>query len=294
MVPAFLIGLGLLFPFVISKVSALVLYPFHITSTWIKTSDGVIPLYFQKRETLVNEVETLRTKLATEASSELSLQRLRHENEEFQKLAGGVGEDRLIAQVLARPDQLAYDLIQIDKGLKDGVVEGALVYVGIDTVVGVILQVEAEYSFIELFTSPGFEINAYILGLNIFSTMEGMGGGISRIKLPQGITLEKGQVVILPGLTGGVFGQVVEIESIPTQREQYGYIAPTYAMNDLTYVTIGRTVAEKKTAVEINEVVQNLIRSSLELSTSTISELASTSNSIVVEEEIIEEDNVVE
>lgn len=235
-----IILIGLLFPWFISRISAFILYPFHVTSTWVKTSDGIVPLYLRSRADLVNEVETLRKEKASQSGTQLSIQRLLEENIQLRALtksdqAGG----RLVARVLNRPNSLPNDLIQIDQGSDHGVLVGAPVFNGIDGVVGLVVQVTEKYSFVDLFTSPGFQSTAYILGPNIFAPIEGVGGGIARVKLPQGVSIRVGQLVIMPGISSALYGEIVSVQNEPTQPEQYGYVAPSQAINNLLYVTVG-------------------------------------------------------
>jgi len=232
--------LGLFFPWLISRVSAFVLYPFHVTSTWVKSSDGPLPLYLRSRAALVSEVEAVRKEQASQTGTQLSIQRLLEENMQLRALtkSGPIGE-RLIARVLDRPNILPNDLLQIDQGSNQGVVVGAPVYNGIDGVLGLVIHVTGKYSFVDLFTSPGFLSTAYILGPNVFAPIEGVGGGIARVKLPQGVGIRVGQLVILPSISSAIYGEIVSVQNEPTQPEQYGYIAPSQAINSLLYVTVG-------------------------------------------------------
>ena len=115
--------------------------------------------------------------------------------------------------MIARPNSLAYDLMQIDRGSDHGITVGVPVYSGLDTVVGVVVEVSAKYSFVELFTTPGFESTAYIIGPNVFSNLEGVGGGVARVKLPQGVPLDVGQLVLMPGVSNGVYGEIISVEN---------------------------------------------------------------------------------
>lgn len=265
-----LIGLGLLFPWLISAVSAAVLYPFHATSTWLKTSDGILPGYLRSKDELIEEVETLRTQISTTNGTQMTIMRLVEENMQLRSInnAGG-SEKKIVAQVLARPDKLAYDLLQIDKGANDGVVEGAPVYTGVDSVVGIVVSVKSTYSFVDLFTSPGFESTAFIFGPNVFSPIEGMGGGVARVRLPQGVAIAVGQLVILPGVSSSVYGEIVKVESQPTQPEQYGYITPSLSMSNLLYVSVGVGMVQLRTDAEVNDTISSQLRSMMRLSTST-------------------------
>jgi cell shape-determining protein MreC len=285
---------GLLFPWFISKISSVILYPFHATSTWVKTSEGVFPLYLRSRANLVAEIEKLRTDIATSIGTQLSINRLVEENMQLRGMSNSAtAEERLVARVLARPDQVAYDLLQIDRGAKDGVVVGAPVYTGVDTVVGIVVYVADSYSFVDLFTSPGFESTAFIFGPNVFAPIEGMGGGVARVRLPQGVLINEGQLVILPGVSSRIYGEIVRVENEPTQPEQYGYVTPPLAMNNLLYVSVGLHSVQIKTETIINETVRNLLRESLNLSSTTsLYSYATTTEEVEGIEEEVSSENV--
>lgn len=272
-----LLGIGFLFPWLITSVATIILYPFHATSAWVKTSEGIFPSYLRSQGELVAEVEGLKTKLATEVGTQLSIKRLLEENMQLRAMAkAGAAEDRFVARVISRPGTLSYDVLQIDKGSRDGVQIGAPVYTGIDTVVGIVVHVTETYSFVDLFTSPGFLSTAFIFGPNVFSPIEGMGGGVARVKLPQGVPLATGQLVILPGVSTGIYGEIIGVQNEPTQPEQYGYITSPVSISSLLYVSVGKEVAEVRDDIQIDETIRKEIRASLRVSTSTIAEYSTT------------------
>lgn len=274
-VSIFLVITGWLLPWLFSKVSAVVLYPFHATTAWVKNSDGVIPSYLRSRGELVSELEMLRAKVTTETGTQLSINRLLDENMQLRALSSvGTTSERLMARVIARPNSLAYDLMQIDRGYDHGVNVGVPVYSGLDSVVGVVVEVSAKYSFVELFTTPGFESTAYIIGPNVFSNLEGMGGGVARVKLPQGVPLDVGQLVLLPGVSSGVYGEIVSVENHPTQPEQYGYVTPPIAINNIFYVSIDNEAVQPKTEYVIEESIKNSMHQKLLLSDSMIDSIS--------------------
>lgn len=278
-VSACVIVAGLIFPWFISMVSAVVMYPFHATSTWVKTSDGMFPIYLRSRETLINEVEKLRTEIATQSGTQLSIRRLMDENIQLRGMANAASTDkeRLVARVLSRPGQLSYDLLQIDRGSASGVMVGAPVYTGVDSILGIVVQVYDNYSFVDLFTSPGFESTAFIFGPNVFSPIEGIGGGVARVRLPQGVSIEEGQLVILPGVSNGIYGEIARVENEPTQPEQYGYITPPLAINNLLYVSVGLNPIVQESALEIDQTIRTMLRDSMRLSTTTLMEFGTSS-----------------
>lgn len=272
---------GWLLPWFISKVSAVVLYPVHITTAWVKNSDGVIPNYLRSRSELVSELESLRSKEATETGTQLSINRLLEENMQLRALLNiSTSSERLMARVIARPNSLAYDFMQIDRGSDHGVTVGVPVYSGLDTVVGMVVDVSDKYSFVELFTTPGFTSTAYIIGPNVFSNLEGMGGGVARVKLPQGVPLDVGQLVLMPGVSNGVYGEVVSVENHPTQPEQYGYVTPPIAINNIFYVSVDTQAVQSKTEYAIEDSIKNALNQKMLLSESMIDSITSRLNAI--------------
>ena len=155
----------------------------------------------------------------------------------------------------------------------------------VDSVIGIVVRTTDTYAFVDLFTSPGFESTAFIFGPNVFSPIEGMGGGVARVRLPQGVAIESGQLVILPGVSSGVYGEIVRVENEPTQPEQYGYITPPLAMSNLLYVSVGLAPVEKKSDVEIDATVRALLRESARLSSTTTMYTYTTTTEAVLDEE---------
>ena len=271
---AVIIGLAWIFPRVISGVSSVVLYPFSAVTLWIETSNGFVPEYLRSRSELLAEIDELRVQIDTESSTRNSVDRLLEENIRLRAMTNiSTSSDRLVARVVSRPSKTAYDLLQINIGTKDGVQIGSPVYTGLDTVLGVVVHVTANRAFVDLFTSPGFSSTAYVIGPNVFATLEGMGGGVARVNLPQGIPLAEGQLVILPGVTSGVFGEIVWIDNPPTQPQQYGYITPPLGLSELFYVSVGKDVVQPKSEVEVDEAIRNATRERFILDSNIVSTL---------------------
>ena len=270
-----IVCVGLLLPWLFSKVSAVVLYPFHATTVWVKNSDSFIPTYLRERSELVDELEKIRAQNATETGTQLSINRLLEENMQLRALASvSTSSDRLVARVIARPNSLPYDYMQIDRGSDYGVTVGVPVYSGLDSVVGVVVEVMPKYSFVELFTSPNFESTAYVIGPNVFSNLEGMGGGVARVRLPQGVALSVGQLVLLPGVSNGVYGEISYIENHPTQPEQYGYVVPPIAINNLYYVSVDVDAVQPRSDYDIEQTIKDSIHNSMLIKSTTIDTIA--------------------
>lgn len=252
--------LGLALPWLFSSVSRVALAPFHIVHVWYQGSSSVLPMYFKERHDLISQIQTLENELALAGVTDLTQQRLYDENVWLRELLGADSDKRIAAAVLARPSDLPYDLLQIDRGSEDGILLGAPVYIGLDTVVGVVTDVAPRYSFVQLFSSPGFNATAFISRSNVVAPLEGYGGGVARVRVPQGIPLHIGSMVHLPSLNPGVFGRIIYIENLPSQPEQYGYIALPKSIQSIHYVAVASETITVAEASEVEENIKEIIR----------------------------------
>ena len=109
-----------------------------------------------------------------------------------------------------------------------------------------------------LITTAGFTSSAYVLGPNIYTFAEGMGGGVLRVRVPQGILLQQGDLVVLPAIDSGVYGEVSSVVAAPTQPEQYGYVTTSIPLQSLYYVSIGREPMVTHTYAEAEVVVNDV------------------------------------
>ncbi len=267
--------LGLVVPKLFSLVGQVVMSPIHSIHTWIQTSDSRFPQYVRDRNELVTRIAQLEQAVAIASGTDVTQQRLQEENQWLRQLLGVQDDTRIAAAVIARPGQLPYDYLQIDRGSLDGIQEGAPVYVGKDNVIGTVAHVTDQYSFITLFTTPGFSATAFISGANVMATIDGHGGGIARVRVPQGVPLQVGDLVHLPSLDPGVFGRVAYLENEPSQPEQFGYIALSQPVTSLHYVSVGTKVIGPSTPPVIEERVRSIITEAMNIDTAVLN-LAST------------------
>ncbi len=234
-----ILGLIFVMPPLFFGMVRVVWYPFDTVRTWINESDDSFPQYVRDRRELGSEIEALKVQLATQQSNESTVKKLLAENTELRNLVGAVPGDRLVARVVARPNRLPYDMLMIDRGSEHGITQFAPVFLGHDQVIGVVMRVQERTSLVALTTTAGFTSTAYVYGPNIFTFAEGIGGGVLRVRVPQSVVLQLGDLVILPAIDSGIFGAITEIETSPTQPEQYGYITLPQSLQSIAYVSVG-------------------------------------------------------
>jgi len=180
---------------------------------------------------------------------------LADENARLKALLSEKGEERIVAGVIGRPHALPYDVLVLDKGSEDGITEGAPVYIGDNAVIGIVKKVFSGSCLVELVTTPGFKASVYILGPDIYTTAEGQGGGQLRVGVPQGIKLEEGNLVILPGVNAGIYGSISTVTSIPTEPEQYGFVSPETPIASLRLVSVGKVPSVPVSFEEAQDIV---------------------------------------
>lgn len=251
------LGVFLIFavPQVVRFVSALFWMPYDAVRVWVLESQSAVPVYLRDRHSLDTHINELESQLSLLQGSNETLLKLEAENNELRELLDAVPESRVMARVLARPNQLPYDVLLIDRGEHDGIVLNAPVFIGQDQVIGIVTKVLDKSAHVTLVTTPGFLATAYVYGPNIYTTTEGMGSGVLRVRVPQGIELNEEDVVILPAMDSGVFGTIARVETSPTKPERYGYVIADTPLQSLQYVTVGKEPAVTHNFVEAQAVV---------------------------------------
>lgn len=198
--------------------------------------------------------------------SELTkLTELEAENQELRTLLSETAEGKIVAGVIARPTALPYDVLLIDKGSNDGIKKDTPVYVGQETVIGFVASVYGDSSIVALVSTPGFTSTVYIYGPNIYTTAVGIGAGVTRIHVPQGVNLKIGNLVVMPSLSRGIYGAISAVDSLPERPEQYGYLTTNTPINSLRYVTVGKRPLATISFDEAKTVVEGARRDFLEV-----------------------------
>ena len=275
LVAVFVIILGIFLPKIFSIIGNAVFYPVHLVNVWVEESSSLVPSMIRDRNHLLSEVKRLENELVIAGRLNTTQSRLETENNRLRSLLGSADEDRVLTAVIGRPGELPYDLIQIDQGSQSGIEVGSPVFIGSDIVVGLVVHVAPKYSFVQLFTHPGFEATAFIEGPDVVSVIEGFGGGVARVRVPQGVPLSVGNLVMIPSINPGVFGRISYVENGPTQPEQYGYITPDIPISGMYLLAVGKQSQIARSADEIDQSVLGIMKSRLLFEeVNTVSDLA--------------------
>jgi hypothetical protein len=231
--------------------------PIVSVQTRLVESLGGISSYFRTRQALTDEIQSLKDQLQERSNDALTIAQLQKENAVLDATLGLKTDSRIVATVLVRPNQTPYDTFLIDRGARDGIVLGTTVYTGGNIAIGSVARAYSESSLVRLVSSPGARATAYIFGPNIFTVAEGMGGGVLRVKVPQGIPLAVGNLVVLPAAGAGAYGQVVNVESLPSSPEQYGYVTSSTPLQSVRFVSVAREVVPDISYQTALDVIKN-------------------------------------
>ena len=218
-------------------ISSAITSPIYSFRTWFLHSESTVPVYFRSRSALSNELQNLKDALAQTRMYEDRVHALEEENALLRAIPQKEKKERIVADVLMRPGETPYDTLVVHKGSSDGVVDGALVYSDA-TVIGFVSRTFVASALVTLFSSPGIKSPVYMYGPNIFAHGEGMGGGMLRIAVPQGITLKEGEPVVVPLEGSGIYGHIEHIQHDVSQPDQYAYVAMQPSLNTLRFVAI--------------------------------------------------------
>jgi hypothetical protein len=220
--------------------AGIVLYPVIQVENWFAESNQILPALWRDKIVMQEQIDQLEQDLALSGKLDLTKRRLSDENNRLRSLLGATSSPRVLAAVVGKPNELPYDLIQIDQGSQAGIESGSPVYIGADTVIGLVSAVQRNSAFVTLFTTPDFFATVYLSGANVTALLEGLGGGVARVRVPQGVPIRVGDLVHVPSVQPGVYGTIAWVESEPTQPEQFGYITPEIPIGSLFQVAVAK------------------------------------------------------
>lgn len=242
-------------PKAFTSISAIAVEPFLQIGYWVENSGGAIPSYLRGVQVLREERDELEEKLLEYQSASTTIAYLESENKELQALLGKDPKDKIFASVLQKPPAVAFDLLVVNKGTKEGIVKNSGVYGPGGQAIGFVTEVYANTAVVSLLSTPGLVSTVYVYGPDIYTTAIGQGGGVIEVHVPQGVALEVGNAVVVPGLEAQVYGTVVAVEADPTKPELYGAVTTAVNYQEIKSVLIDELALPELTFEETREIV---------------------------------------
>lgn len=221
----------------IGSAASYIVKPVQIVRMWFVGSTSSFPSYMRSKSALIAERDAAEEELERSKSQEAIIEALKRENEELRGLLNVGNTERIVAGVISRPNETPYDLLLIDRGFADGINERSVVY-SRDIAIGLIAKTFSRSSLVELFTTPGMRSTVYVFGPDTFAQAVGIGGGILRIGVPQGLPLNNNDPVVMPSISPGIIGLVRYVESDESNPEQFGFVANDVSIASLRLISI--------------------------------------------------------
>jgi cell shape-determining protein MreC len=186
----------------------------------------------RERDALSERNRVLESEKETEAIARLY-------GEDVQKVIARAMDERIVSSVFSRPNFTPYDSLLLDKGKKDGVKEGSLVYGTGNRVIGYIAHAYDTISHTVLFSTAGVQSVVYMPSTRTLVRAVGFGGGVIRLSIPQGIHVKEGDEVSYPTLSPSPIGKITRIVKTDTNPDIFGYVTISDSPFNLFVVSIG-------------------------------------------------------
>lgn len=191
------------------------------------------------KDELVEENTVLRERLASYEATLLALQTLESTQLEMLRIFGRSGnEDFVAAGVLVHPPETPYDILIVDAGEEDGVIEGSMVSLPEGGALGRVTEVYENQSKVELYSGSGVETNAYLERHNVSIKLIGRGGGSFELELPRDIEIKEGDKMLLPGVESELVGVVSKVMLEPTDSTKKIIVRGVGNINSVRFVSI--------------------------------------------------------
>jgi rod shape-determining protein MreC len=204
-----------------------------------KTSASKVSL--QGKESLLEEVLSLREEVARLRREVVLTQTLRSDNERLRKLLDRttVSESLVSASVIHGERFSPYDTFIIDLGAQNGVREGMLVLSPEGIAIGSVTSAQNKTATVTQFSAPNMAVDAVHNATTSFhTTLRGYGSGTMSVSIPRDIEFTIDDMFVLPAFPTYPIGNVVSIEVAPEDAYKILYVRSPVNMYELRYVLL--------------------------------------------------------
>jgi len=211
--------------FVFSTFSDLAMYiaaPFLRVGNYIHQKSNEFSSLLTSKQNLAEEIYNLKKKIIFLETKNFTYDLLVKENKELRALQGRHEEEgeRVLADVLSKPNSSPYDSIIIDAGAREKIAKGYIVVAHGDVIIGTVEKVHIRTSVVRLFSSPGEQIDVVLGDSNVSAVARGRGAGNFDIRLPKGVPVEAGESISFSAFSTKVLGVVETVLTKPNDSFQ--------------------------------------------------------------------------
>jgi rod shape-determining protein MreC len=185
----------------LSYLSSIISRPVLVLENNISEKFRSMGSYFASKNSLNLENQNLRLELAQNKALMSNYDSILADNISLKEILGRKDEKIpvVLSAILEKPNQSLYDTLLVDRGSKDGIKEGDIVFAFGDVPLGRVSNVYPGSSKVILFSNSGERTQVLVGEKNVSMEAVGRGGGNFEIIMPKDFTLIKGDKVVLPG-----------------------------------------------------------------------------------------------
>jgi rod shape-determining protein MreC len=196
--------------------------------------------FFRTKASISNENHNLIEEISELRTTMIDYQILKNENDQLKEMIGRlpVKNNLMLGNILTKPNRSPYDTIIIDIGNNMGVRSGNVIYANGNVPIGNIDKVYSDTSLAVLYSSPGQKTDGFLDGSNASVELVGRGGGNFEMIIPIELSVEKGQIVYLPGNNSEVLALVNEIISKPSDPFKLVILSSPVNIQNLKWVEV--------------------------------------------------------
>lgn len=223
-----------------SRGSHLIFRPVLLIGKNIGESFSGMRIFFASKNKLDAENKSLRAELASMNLRIANYDAIAIEDAKLKEILGRKKENEnfVVGAILAKPNQSPYDTLIIDAGEREGIQAGQTVFADGDVPLGKVKEVFKKTSTVVLFSSPGEKTEVVIPGKDVFMQMVGRGGGNFEMALLRDFPLQKGDIVVLKGITPYIVATVNTIISDPRDSFQRVLLGSPVNVFELNFVSV--------------------------------------------------------
>jgi rod shape-determining protein MreC len=206
--------------------------------------------YFVSKSSLYSENESLKSQLSESKMIMVNYNSLLKENANLKEILGrkNIKMNAILSAILSKSNQSIYDTLVIDAGENQGVKTGDMVFALGNVPIGRISNVYSNSSKVILFSNSGEKTQIVVenksvlagtnIGKSVFLEIVGRGGGNFEMILSRDFTPQKGDEVVLPGITPYVVGVVETIISDPRDPFIKALLVSPVNVQELKFVEV--------------------------------------------------------
>ncbi len=174
---------------------------------------SILPNLFSSKSTLIREIETLKGENESLQLSVVELGALTYENQRLREEIHMKPEGPFVhASVMARPPQIAFDTLLINRGEQDGVEVGDRVLVSERIIAGLVVETRPQNSIVALNSDSGNSFTAFVARTGEAIEIKGVGAGNFSAKTVSDFDIKEGDSIVASGDANYVMAVVGRIE----------------------------------------------------------------------------------